>query len=109
MNYLEAKDGILAQLAKDGFGEPHAKYTIEIANGNKAKAADIAQKFSGHHRTVGQMAGAKASKVLKGARPSTVPIETLKQLDVVLNMKTARAGHIDVPSPFLKAAARVIE
>jgi len=33
----------------------------------------------------------------------------LKKLDVIVNMKAAKAGHIDVPPAFLKAATRVIE
>jgi len=44
--HIEAKNGILDQLKKDGFGEPAARYTIENAGGSKAKAAELAQKFS---------------------------------------------------------------
>ncbi len=40
---------------------------------------------------------------------SSVTIEPLKKLDVIVNMKAAKAGHNDVPSTFLKTATRVIE
>lgn len=60
-------------------------------------------------RDVGRLAGEKAAKVLKGAKPASIPIETLKKLDVIVNMKTAKAAGIEVPSAFLKTATRVIE
>lgn len=58
---------------------------------------------------VGLLAGEKASKVLKGANPSSLPIGVLKKLDVILNMKTAKTGHFDIPPSFLKSATKVIE
>lgn len=58
---------------------------------------------------LGVLAGQKAAKVLKGAKPSTIPIETLKKFDVIVNMKTTKATQIQVPAGFLKNATRVIE
>lgn len=58
---------------------------------------------------VGELAGEKAAKVLKGAKPSSVPIEALKKQDVIINMKTVKAGQIPMPAAFLKSASRVIE
>lgn len=58
---------------------------------------------------VGTLAGDKAVKVLKGAKPASIPIESLKNLDVIVNMKTAKTGQIQVAPAFLKTATRVIE
>ena len=58
---------------------------------------------------VGLLAGEKAVKVLKGAKPSSIPIEALKNLDVIVNMKAAKAGQIKIPPTFLKSATKVIE
>jgi putative tryptophan/tyrosine transport system substrate-binding protein len=58
---------------------------------------------------LGSLAGEKAIKVLKGAKPSSIPIESLKNLDVIVNMKTAKAGQIQIPPAFLKSATKVIE
>jgi putative ABC transport system substrate-binding protein len=57
----------------------------------------------------GQLAGVKAAKVLKGAAPSSLPIDQLKTLDIILNMKTAKAIGLTVPADFQKAAARIIQ
>ncbi len=58
---------------------------------------------------VGRLAGKKAVKILKGAKPSSIPIETEKKLDFVLNMKTAKAGQFQMPSSFMKKVTRTIE
>lgn len=58
---------------------------------------------------VGRLAGEKAVLVLKGASPSSVPIEALKKTDVILNAKTARAAQLQVPASFRAAATKVIE
>ncbi|MCM2359451.1 MAG: ABC transporter substrate-binding protein [Geobacteraceae bacterium] len=58
---------------------------------------------------VGRLAGKKAVKVLKGARPSSIPIETEKKLDILLNRKTAKAGGFHVPQHFMKKVTKVVE
>jgi putative ABC transport system substrate-binding protein len=60
-------------------------------------------------KAVGMIAGEKAAKVLKGAKPSSLPIEQLKKFDVILNQKTAKASQVQIPAGFLKATTRVIE
>jgi putative ABC transport system substrate-binding protein len=57
---------------------------------------------------VGRFAGKKAVKILKGAKPSAIPIETEKKLDFMLNMKTAKAGQFQIPSTFMKKVTRII-
>lgn len=58
---------------------------------------------------VGRLAGNKAVKVLKGAKPAAVPIEGLNKFDIIINMKTAKAAQISIPEAFRKSATRVIE
>ena len=58
---------------------------------------------------VGRLAGEKAVKILKGAKPSSLPIETPKKLDVVLNMKTAKEGKFQIPPKFRETVTRTIE
>ncbi len=57
----------------------------------------------------GRLAGEKAAKILKGAKPSSIPIETPKKLDFVLNMKTAKAGQFQIPEKFRKMVTRIVE
>lgn len=58
---------------------------------------------------IGQLAGEKAVKILKGAKPSSIPIEPLKKFDTLLNKKTATASQIQIPPALLKQVTRTIE
>jgi putative ABC transport system substrate-binding protein len=57
----------------------------------------------------GRLAGEKAVKILRGAKPSAIPIETLKKFDVVFNLKTAKAGEFQILPSFIKNVTRKIE
>jgi putative ABC transport system substrate-binding protein len=57
----------------------------------------------------GRLAGVKAVQVLKGTKPSAIPIEPLKKNDILLNGKTAKAGKFTVPPDFMKKVTRTIE
>ena len=58
---------------------------------------------------VGRLAGTKAVKILRGAKPSSIPIESEKRIDVILNMKTAKAGRFTIPPGFMKAVTKTTE
>lgn len=60
---------------------------------------------------MGRLAGEKGAKILRGAKPSEIPYETLplSQLDLILNMKTAKAGGFQFSPAFMKSVTRVIE
>jgi putative tryptophan/tyrosine transport system substrate-binding protein len=58
---------------------------------------------------VGYLAGEKALKILKGAKPASIPIETINKFDIILNMKTAKAGDFPIRPEFQKTVTRTIE
>ena len=59
--------------------------------------------------SVGQLAGEKAVKILKGVKPSSIPIEFAKKSEVILNMKTAKKGRFQIPPNLTKTVTRTIE
>ena len=48
-------------------------------------------------------------KILRGARPSDIPIEQPTVFELVVNLRTARALGVKVPSDVLLRGARVID
>jgi putative ABC transport system substrate-binding protein len=65
--------------------------------------------YSSNYHSLGQQGAVLVDKVLKGARPTDLPIEQPFKLSLLINLKTAKAIGLDIPNEILHQADELIK
>jgi putative ABC transport system substrate-binding protein len=82
---------------------PHVGPNVETVNRGLLAA------YSSNYHSLGQQGAVLVDKILKGAKPTDLPIEQPFKLHLRLNMKTARAIGLKIPREILIQADEVIK
>jgi putative ABC transport system substrate-binding protein len=81
---------------------------LSIGNNEFARAGGLIG-FGVNYFAIFRRAAALVDKILKGIKPDDIPIEQATRFDFVLNLKTAKALGLDVPTSMLLRADEVLE
>jgi putative ABC transport system substrate-binding protein len=65
--------------------------------------------YGGNFRLFGIQAAKLAAKILKGAKPADLPIETPEKLILKINLATAKAIGLKIPPAVLERAEKLVE
>jgi putative tryptophan/tyrosine transport system substrate-binding protein len=99
--FLDLRDDIIALAVRHRVPAMYPWREAAAANGLASYGTDFDDSF--------RQAGLYAGRILKGEKPADLPVAQVTKMQLVINMKTAKALGLTVPITLLGRADEVIE
>ena len=95
------RDLLIARAAKAAIPAAYETRASALAGGLVSYGADVGDAY--------RQAGVYAGRVLQGEKPADLPVARVTKLELVINLKTAKALGLDLPAKILAVADEVVE